>query len=331
MVTSGDGVVTTADRKVRCGANCAARYKRGAVVTLTASPGRHFHFRRWSGGCVGTAPKCIVALDRAKTVRASFVRSKGTVRMAVGGPGQVVSEPAGLDCGTTAKSCNATFPAGTTLRLTARPDADGAFEAWGGTTCAAALATPCEFVVGSNDEVSAAFGRVASDPGPHTLNVIPVGGAHVVSDPAGIDCPAVCSASFASETRVTLRAGPVGWSGACAGLAADCIVVVDETMGVTAEARPAAAGGFGLNVSVSGPGLVSGGYTIRSSQIRCGRATGSLLDCEELFPAHRTVKLRAVPRRGAHFARWRGFCRGKRQRCSLRVTAPKTVLAYFRR
>jgi Divergent InlB B-repeat domain len=180
-------------------------------------------------------------------------------------------------------------------------------------------------------EVSATFRNAVPDPGSPTLNVIPEAGARVVSVPAGIDCPELCSAQFASGTRVTLKGGAAEWSGECVGSGADCVLVVNETMGVIARGSSPGRRTFGVNVSVSGPGVVSGGVRIASKQIRCGIATGSLFDCGELFDAGTTVRLKAVPRRGAHFARWRGFCDGKKRRCRLRVTAAKTVLAYFRR
>jgi Divergent InlB B-repeat domain len=330
VVTRGDGVVRTPDPRVRCGSDCSARYKRRAVVVLKASPAKFFGFKRWSGGCVGTAPKCVIALDRSKTVHARFARKTATVSVAVGGRGKVVSEPAGLDCGTVATSCTGTFRQGTTLRLTATPDADGTFGGWGGSVCAGTTATTCEFVVAGNVGASATFGLAAPKPGEQLLTVVPEPGAHVVSVPAGIDCPGVCSASYASGTRVTLS-GAGGWAGGCVGEAVDCVIVVDETLGVTARAAVAPSSVFGVNVSVSGPGVVSGGKSIRSKQIRCGKVTGSLLDCEQLFAFNSRVKLKAVPRRGANFARWRGFCSGKKRRCGLRITAPKTVIAYFRR
>ena len=255
--------------------------------------------------------------------------------MAVGGPGKVVSEPEGLDCGSAAgiaaTRCIGRFPQGTVVRLTASPEADGAFEGWGGSVCVGTTATTCDFVVSGSDlEASATFKHVTPEPGAQTLTVVPQPGAHVVSVPAGIDCPELCSAAFASGTRVTLS-GAAGWGGACVGEAVDCVMVVDETNAVTARGRNPASFGFGVNVSVSGPGRVSGGYSIGSKQIRCGRAKGRLLDCEHVFVIRSTVRLRAVPRRNAHFARWRGFCSGKKPRCTLSVTAPKTVLAAFKR
>lgn len=56
------------------------------------------------------------------------------------------------------------------------------------------------------------------------------GGGTVVSNPSGINCGSVCSASFTQSTNVTLTATPIsgsaftGWSGACSGTAPTCVV-----------------------------------------------------------------------------------------------------------
>jgi hypothetical protein len=59
--------------------------------------------------------------------------------------------------------------------------------------------------------------------------------------------------------------------------------------------------------------------------------TGTLFDCEALFRLGTTVVLKAKAARHGSFKRWSGFCRGKRRRCTLTATAPKTVTALFRR
>src|SRR5262249_48800245 len=73
-----------------------------------------------------------------------------------------------------------------------------------------------------------------------TVTVSGGGTGTVTSAPAGITCSAVCTASFASGTSVTLSAavaaGSVfaGWSGACTG-SAPCTVVLDQARAVTAR------------------------------------------------------------------------------------------------
>ena len=43
------------------------------------------------------------------------------------------------------------------------------------------------------------------------------------------------------------------------------------------------------------------------------------------------MTLKAKPGRRGNFVFWSGFCAGKKKTCTLRVTAPKTVQAVFRR
>jgi hypothetical protein len=325
--TIGEGMITSADGRIQCGRRCAARFKAGARVTLTARPGRHFSFQRWTGGCVGTVPSCIVVLDRATITRAVFSRNEGFVELAVSGRGTVVSDPPGIVCGSAGAACSAEFSEGLPITLTPSPNADNSFAVWGG-ACAQASSASCRLSVEDGDQITAAFRPDVRSPDRTSLFVTVEEGARVVSDPPGIDCPTTCFAEFPSGTLVTLRAfNLLQWGLACVGGANECVLVMDESTGVRASNNPPAAppSRFGLNVSVSGRGFVSG------ESIRCGSATGRLLDCESLFRRGSIVILRAVPKPRARFAGWGGFCSGKRPRCTVRVTAAKTVLAAFRR
>jgi len=66
------------------------------------------------------------------------------------------------------------------------------------------------------------------------------GSGRIVSDPAGIDCPGICSAEFAGGTEVALAATVesgsafAGFAGDCAGLDRDCALTVDGDREVTA-------------------------------------------------------------------------------------------------
>ncbi len=82
------------------------------------------------------------------------------------------------------------------------------------------------------------------DPVARTVTVTLAGDStgQVVSDPPGINCPAVeCSAEFPSDTDITLSAstGPepgvifAGWSGDCSG-PGDCVLTLDTDKNVTA-------------------------------------------------------------------------------------------------
>jgi hypothetical protein len=324
IAAAGEGLVRSADGRIRCRPRCRASYKRGAVVKLTSSPGAHFSFERWSGECVGAAPECIVVVDRPASVRALFTRNLGYVRLTVGGPGTIVSEPQGLACGATADKCTGSFGEGTTIRLIATPDS--ALETWGG-ACSGRVSDTCTFVVGPANEASATFRPAAPAPGADSLTVTLFSRGDVASDPPGIACPPTCNASFPEGTVVTLRTPvPYEWRGACVGNGATCTLVLDGALSVLAVRPPnPEPPRVGLNVSVSGRGVVTG------DDIHCGGATGTLLDCEALFVKGSTVVLRAVRPRDGRFHGWGGFCQGKDPVCTVLVSAPKTVIAVFRR
>ena len=322
--TDRNGTLTSRDGRIFCGSRCSARYRRGAVVSLQATPNRFFAFDQWAGGCVGTSPACFVVVDASKTVSATFVRTTATLSLAVSGPGTVVSTPPGISCGENGELCSAEFPAGTAVTLTPAPTSQGLFGLWTG-PCAGVGQRPCNLVVDGNVEVLAAFRHRDPDPDQPLLTVVPEG-VKVTSEPSGIDCPPTCQVEFPSGTVVTLRGGVSKWNGLCVGSLGACVIILDNSDGVGTGGPPPPPPPrqFGINVSVSGPGMVTG-----QGGIRCGRTT--LFDCEGLFAEGATIVLRASPGRRGRFVFWRGFCTGKKKTCSLRVTAPKTVQALFRR
>lgn len=76
-----------------------------------------------------------------------------TVSRAGGGSGNVLSQPAGIDCGAT---CSADFPSGTAVTLTAAAASGSAFSGWGG-ACAGTTANVCTVSLTASATVSATF------------------------------------------------------------------------------------------------------------------------------------------------------------------------------
>jgi len=74
----------------------------------------------------------------------------------------------------------------------------------------------------------------------YSLTVALSGSGSVSSAPAGLDCGATCSASFAQGTSVTLTAMAAsgtnfsGWGGACSGSKTACTLSITAVMNVTA-------------------------------------------------------------------------------------------------
>jgi hypothetical protein len=73
---NGHGIVTSDVAGIDCGPTCSADYNAGETVTLTPSvvTGSLASFAGWSGDCMGTGP-CVVMMDAARTVTASFTES----------------------------------------------------------------------------------------------------------------------------------------------------------------------------------------------------------------------------------------------------------------
>lgn len=155
--------------RIRCGGTFARCTRIGnpfATVPLEAVPGPGATFMGWAGACAGagTTPSCDVPMLGAKTVSAVFgypvhVDVDGT------GGGVVTSSPPGIACETT---CDASFPAGSTVTLTADPDSASVFDGWGG-ACGGGGAT-CDVAVSATTAVTATFASTISveESGPGT-------------------------------------------------------------------------------------------------------------------------------------------------------------------
>ncbi len=148
------------------------------------------------------------------------------------------------------------------------------------------------------------------------------GSGTVTSDPAGINCPNACSASFAGGTVVTLTATPAsnstfaGWGGDCSG-SGTCMLTMNQAQSVKATFNIIK---FPLTVTESG----SGTGTVRSSPsgINCGTT------CTASFAAGTVVSLTATANSGSVFSGWSGACVGT-GRCSVTMNQAQNVNAAF--
>ena len=93
----------------------------------------------------------------------------------------------------------------------------------------------------------------------YTVTVSKTGAGAIVSAPAGIDCGATCSASYAANTTVTLTATPAagqrfsGWSGDCSTSALTCTLSMgaNKSVGAAFAALPVAGWQSQLAISPS--------------------------------------------------------------------------------
>jgi uncharacterized repeat protein (TIGR01451 family) len=305
---NGSGTVTSVPAGIDCGADCQENYAAPTTVRLTATPAPGSSFLGWSGDCAGLGD-CDLVVDGPTQATALFTTHRLTVARTGNGSGTVTSVPAGIDCGA---DCQESYPAPTTVRLTAAPAPGSWFLGWSG-DCAGL--GDCDLAVDGPTQATAHFTT-------HRLEVFRSGSGTgtVTGVPAGIDCGSDCQENYPVPTAVSLTAVPaagsafVEWTGDCTG-SGQCLVPVDGLKRVTAIFTA-----HHLSVSKLGNGF--GHVTSDPGGIGCGT------DCSEWFLTPTWVSLTAVPEPGSYFFGWSGACTGTGE-CRVEVSGPVAVSATF--
>lgn len=234
ITISGSGSVTSAPAGINCGVTCSYTFNGGQSVTLTPTPANGYYFSSWSGACAGSEA-CTVTMDGAKTVNANFTAIPGghsVLSVTKTGLGSVTSAPVGINCSGT---CNATFPNGTIVTLTAAPFTGYYFAGWTG---ACAGQGTCTLTIDGNKSATANFVQIPANQ--QLLTVSVTGGGSVATNPGGLNCSTTCSYPFPTNTAVSLIASPVagntfmGWTGeGCTGRGS-CVVTLNIPKNVSA-------------------------------------------------------------------------------------------------
>ena len=317
---TGGGSVSSAPGGISCHPNCSSSFAVGSSVTLTATPDGSSTFAGWSGGTCASANPCTFSVSPGTTtITATFSPATASSYALAVTPsdlagGEIVSTPAGIDCGAGHSACSAQFAAGSSVSLSQTAAALYGFAGWGG-ACSGTGA--CSVQMNGAQTVSVAYTA------PGTISVTVAGTGAVVSTPAGINCASgTCSAQFSAGTAVSLaptaglHAFFSGWSGGCNGSGA-CSVTAQA--GQTSSVTATFGATWALTVTVAGSGSVAqqgGAFTC---------ASGS---CTQEFNAGTAVTLVATPQGGLSFAGWGGDCSGTGN-CVLTMSAAHEVSAAF--
>lgn len=129
---TGLGSVTSDPAGIDCGLTCSVGVLHNTVVTLTANAAQGSTFTGWIGSpSCGSAITCVVAMNGSQLITATFSLNQYALSVTRMGAGQgvVVSDPAGIDCGST---CSANFNFGTEVTLTANANANSNLTGWTG-------------------------------------------------------------------------------------------------------------------------------------------------------------------------------------------------------
>ena len=146
------------------------------------------------------------------------------------------------------------------------------------------------------------------------------GEGSLVSNPAGINCPGSCQASYSENTSVTVTATAdpgwrfTGWELGCDGNNPVCTVLMNQNRNLFARFRQE----FNLNIFLVGSGSVN----IQPVGTTCAS------NCTEVFVDGTQLVLVADPAPGFSFAGWTGVCSGLGA-CELTMSTNRSVAAEF--
>ncbi|MBF0556627.1 MAG: exo-alpha-sialidase, partial [Nitrospirae bacterium] len=239
-VTTDNGTVTSSPTGIYCtgaGNSCNSNFPDNYTVTLSATPDTGY-YSSWTGCDNATGYQCFVTMLSNKSVSVAFAAAAFSYSLSVSetgsGTGTITSSPSGISCGS---NCSFTYTSGTSVTLTATPDAGSSFLNWTG--CDSTNGSQCTVSVSSDRSVSAAF---TAGPLSYTLFVAKtgVGTGTVASYPSGISCGSVCSSSFSTGAAVILTAVPgagfslSGWTGCDITSGSQCTVTMSSNKTVSA-------------------------------------------------------------------------------------------------
>jgi hypothetical protein len=176
--------------------------------------------------------------------------------------GLVVSEPAGIACGS---SCTALFPVGTQLKLSALANAGFELESWQG-GCSGSDPV-CALTVTAATQIRATFRRAVPQRS-LVLTKTGSGSGVITSDAFGLACGATCTIRAPEGSTLTLRATPdamssfTGWTGGpctAAGSALTCQLRLDGDLAINAAfGKPATC----AEIQAAAPGAKDGEYKL---------------------------------------------------------------------
>lgn len=328
-LTTGSGTITSSPGGIDCPGDCEETGE-ALDFTLSATPDAGWEFLGWTGdcpgdGCVCTGDSCTVSRTVDTFVIANFGEipppDTATLRVATSGRGvgTITSTPAGIDCPGT---CEYTTTSPIDMELLATPGAGQTFDGWGG-DCPGAECT-CTGDMCRVQTTSSVFAVATFIPVQWDLDVTLVGDGNVSASAIGLDCDATCFASLDHDTMVTLTATAntgsdfTGWTGACTGASATCMVTMDQARAVTATFTRRS-----YDVTISGTG--SGMGTLAGMGLSC-----SATSCTGTFDYGTVLTITAAAvASSSTFTGWSGACAsaGSNTTCTLTLTGATTTIA----
>jgi hypothetical protein len=256
IAKTGEGTVASSPGGIECGGKCTHSFE--GTVTLTASPASGYAFSAWAGCTEHVGLTCKVLMDKAKTVKVTFVKTPSlTIEKAGSGQGKVGAT--GISCDENCSEATSAIKTGTsvTVKVTSAKGSEPAVFEGGTGSASGCSGASCTFTISADSSVKVKF-----NPKPtRTLKVNLTGPAAYKGKVSGkgtvkgltasaISCGAGCTSqteSFFEGDTVTLTAVAgtgytfAGWFapgeevGTCTGTTSPCTLSTSASRALSAE------------------------------------------------------------------------------------------------
>ncbi|MFD2561685.1 InlB B-repeat-containing protein [Aquimarina rubra] len=190
-------------------------YIDGTTATITATPNAGYQFDGWSGDASGATNPLTITMDADKTVTALFSVTQRSLTINATN-GSITTNP---------NPTNGTYDDGTSVILTATPDAGYQFDGWSGD--ASGTTNPLTITMDADKTVTALFSAIQ-----RTLTITATNGSVTTN-------PNPTNGTYDDGTSVVLTATPDagyqfdGWSGDASGTTNPLTITMDADKTVT--------------------------------------------------------------------------------------------------
>lgn len=272
-----------------------AEFDRNRSLEISATANENWVFSEWEGDHTGTENPVIITMDSDKDIAAIFIKRDYPLTLLTEGGGQIFER--------VVQQRTEDYPHGTTLELTAQPDAGWEFNRWEGDL--EGNENPATITIDGETEVTAIFTRTEY---PLTINTVGEG---------EVDQQVVQTKTtdYTDGTVVQLTAIPDDewafseWSGDASGADTTITITVDSPKEITAT--------FLRTFQFTTVVQPEEGGTITPEAGRYIRDT--------------TFEVTAEPNQGWRFTGWEGDFTGSVNPFSLTMNGNKTIVANFER
>jgi hypothetical protein len=289
---SGSGSVVSRDGGIDCGTDCEEDYSDDSTVSLAATPDAGSVFGGWRDDCAGCGQElsCNVTLTEDMSCSAVFEETVPIFTLSVSrtgtGNGRITGSPSGIDCGT---DCEEEYESGSSVSLSATPDAGSVFGGWGDDCAGCGIDNSCVLSITDSMSCTAVFDAVPStppQPAPSEQTVGPCTGECLDSAPMQTTDDRIVEVAFNYEAPVYVVAGfmnsaltSIYWvsgngDGSCSVSATDFGMLLDNEQSISCEVElpPDVADNGVLFWLVSGTPVtaldwINGAYTLQFYQL----------------------------------------------------------------